>query len=340
MLDGETLSLDARATVLSCSSIGLARGSDVRPFGPRGWSRLADRLAERGGSPGGLVGMSRLDLETLFGPDSADDVDRLDRLLSRSGQLGFELERLATLGIWVRTTADAGYPARLRSRLGADAPPVLFGAGEPSLLDRGGVAIIGSRDVDDEALDFTRRLADAVARASELVISGGARGVDQVSMTAAFEAGGSVVGVLPEGVERRIRESTARAAIAQGLAAVASPWHPAAGFSAGAAMARNKIVYALSDVAVVVSSSQGSGGTWAGAMEALDADWVPVLVRQGEGVPEGNRALISRGGRPIDFGTIESSVTALELIAAAGPAERRVAEEPAPFEQQELALRE
>jgi predicted Rossmann fold nucleotide-binding protein DprA/Smf involved in DNA uptake len=340
MFDGETLSLDARAIVLSCSSIGLPRGGDVRPFGPRAWHRLAHRLTELGGQPGALVGMSLVDLRSLLGEDSADDVERLDGLLSRSGQLGFELERLATLGIWVRTTADADYPSRLRSRLGPDAPPVLFGAGEPPLLDRGGVAIVGSRDVDDAALDLTRRLAGAVARASEVVISGGARGVDQVSMTAAFESGGLVVGVLPEGVERRIRESTTRAAVAQGIAAIASPWHPAAGFSAGAAMARNKIVYALSDVAVVVSSSHGSGGTWAGAVEALDAGWVPVLVSQGVGVPEGNAALISRGGRSIDLASIEAAVSAVDLIAAGGPVERRVAEAPAPFEQQELALRD
>ena len=57
-----------------------------------------------------------------------------------------------------------------------------------------------------------------------------------------------------------------------------SPYHPTAGFSAGAAMGRNKLVYALSDVAVVVSSGQASGGTWTGASEALKAGWVPVLV--------------------------------------------------------------
>jgi predicted Rossmann fold nucleotide-binding protein DprA/Smf involved in DNA uptake len=105
-------------------------------------------------------------------------------------------------------------------------------------------------------------------------------------------------------------------------------------------MARNKVIYALSDVAVVVSSAQGSGGTWAGAVAALEAGWVPVLVRGGGEVPDGNRSLIARGGRRIDLAAIEGPVTAVELIAAADPGERRVAEVAAPYEQQEFALRE
>ena len=224
------------------------------------------------------------------------------------------------------------------TRLGPDAPPVLFGAGDRSLLDRGGVAIVGSRDVDDAGTEAANLLASAVARGGAVVVSGGARGVDQVSMAAAFEAGGSVVGVLPEGVERRIRESTTRQAIADGLAVVVSPYHPAAGFSAGAAMARNKLIYALSDAAVVISSASGSGGTWAGAVQALDHDWVPVLVRSGADVPAGNEDLIARGARPIDLSSIGEVADADALLEAAGPSVARVAESPVPYEQQDLSL--
>ena len=63
----------------------------------------------------------------------------------------------------------------------------------------------------------------------------------------------------------------------EGLATLVSPFEPSTGFSAGAAMARNKLIYALADVAVVVSSAVGEGGTWSGADEALKGGWVPVL---------------------------------------------------------------
>jgi predicted Rossmann fold nucleotide-binding protein DprA/Smf involved in DNA uptake len=340
MLDAETPSLDARAIVLTCSSLGLPRGAPTKPFGPRGWARIADRLSQRGGEPGSLLAMTDQELGQLFDDPKPDDADRLGRLLARSGQLGFELDRLASLGIWVRTLADAGYPSRLRTRLGPDAPPVLFGAGETSLLERGGVGIVGSRDVDDDGADAARHLAAAVARGNDVVVSGGARGVDQVSMAVAFEAGGSVVGVLPEGVERRIREASTRQALADGVAAVVSPYHPGAGFSAGAAMARNKIVYGLSDVTVVIDAVLERGGTWTGAVEALEAGWVPVLVRTGSGRSTGNAALVARGGRPIDIASIGDTTTADALLTAAGPSIESVAEVAAPYEQQELTLTE
>jgi hypothetical protein len=60
-----------------------------------------------------------------------------------------------------------------------------------------------------------------------------------------------------------------------------TPNLPTAGFSVGGAMGRNKIIYGLADFAVVVSSDFQTGGTWAGAVEALKGGWCPVFVREG-----------------------------------------------------------
>ena len=244
----------------------------------------------------------------------AGEADRIARLLARSGQLAFELDRLQSRGVWVVTIADQAYPARLRDRLGAAAPPVLFGSGSAALLDAGGVAIVGSRDADDVALAFAERLAAAVVRGGSSVVSGGARGIDTAAMRAAHQAGGSAIGVLPEGVERRLRDPSTRAAVAGGRAVVVSPYHPSAGFSVGAAMGRNKLIYALSDVAVVVSSADGSGGTWTGAVEALKGGWVPVLVRDGAGVPVGNRSLLALGAAPLTPEALADEMRPPDLI--------------------------
>ncbi len=61
------------------------------------------------------------------------------------------------------------------------------------------------------------------------------------------------------------------------------------GFSVGAAMGRNKIIYGASDYSVVVSSDYQKGGTWAGAVETLTAGWCPVFVRSGTSVGPGNK---------------------------------------------------
>jgi predicted Rossmann fold nucleotide-binding protein DprA/Smf involved in DNA uptake len=64
-------------------------------------------------------------------------------------------------------------------------------------------------------------------------------------------------------------------------------------------MARNRLVYALSEVTVVVATDLESGGTWAGATEALKKKNGDVAVWVGEGSGPGNDALASLGARPI-----------------------------------------
>ena len=80
---------------------------------------------------------------------------------------------------------------------------------------------------------------------------------------------------------------------------LASPYAPDARFSAASALGRNKIVYALSKVTFVVTAENGSGGTWAGASEAIDRRYAPVASWVGSGAPAGNHTLVRRGATPI-----------------------------------------
>jgi predicted Rossmann fold nucleotide-binding protein DprA/Smf involved in DNA uptake len=64
-------------------------------------------------------------------------------------------------------------------------------------------------------------------------------------------------------------------------------------------MARNKLVYALSEVTVVVATDLESGGTWAGATEALKKGNGQVAVWAGDGAGPGNDALIRLGATPL-----------------------------------------
>ena len=335
MIDFETLSPDAHAIVLLCTSLGeIESGSRVRPLGPVAYSDLAERLRRQSfQGPRDLIGLDADAISRSLGIplDAAAD---LERRLDRAGRIGFEFDRLRSNGVWFVTIADESYPETLRRRLGASAPPVLFGTGDDQLLRTGGIAIVGSRDVDDEATAFTERLATAAGLGATPVVSGGARGIDVTAMRAAFEAGGTVVGVLPEGVERRLREGSTRSAVAAGRAVLVSPYHPMAAFSAGAAMGRNKLIYALADVAVVVSSTEGSGGTWTGAIEALKGAWVPILVRSGSDVPPGNAALVARGASALPEDSIPSMLTSRDLLDMTVPT--RVAEAEPGYGQQRL----
>src|SRR5213594_4019382 len=104
---------------------------------------------------------------------------------------------------------------------------------------------------------------------------------------------------MADSLERTVRQPDVRQFILEGRLALITPYVPTAGFSVGAAMGRNKLIYGLADYGVVVSSEFQTGGTWAGATEALKAGWRPVFVRTGDGVPQGNRELVKLGAQSI-----------------------------------------
>ncbi len=227
------------------------------------------------------------------------DQARVDALLARSTAMAFELDRLAQSGITVLSALDGNYPDRLRRRLGDAAPPLLYVAGDPALFTREALAIVGSRGVSSRAAEVARHAARRAVGERLAVVSGGASGVDQLAMSSAWDAGGVVIGVLSEGLDRPLRLRENRTAVLEDRALLCSPYRPSAGFSVGNAMARNKLVYAQSTVAFVVATDEGSGGTWAGATEALKKRFVPVAVWMGVDSGPGNAALVERGARAV-----------------------------------------
>ena len=60
-------------------------------------------------------------------------------------------------------------------------------------------------------------------------------------------------------------------------------------------MGRNKIIYGLSRCTIVVASDHETGGTWAGATEALKNGYGRVASWMGPGGGAGNSALVQHG---------------------------------------------
>jgi predicted Rossmann fold nucleotide-binding protein DprA/Smf involved in DNA uptake len=223
---------------------------------------------------------------------------RLEKLLGRGVQLGFAVEEWQRSGLWIVSRSDPEYPARYKNHLKEKAPPLLFGAGDKALLQGGGLAIVGSRNIDVEGEDFTRHVAEKCAYCRVPVVSGGARGVDQIAMRSALEAGGQTIGILAENLLKASIERHARYAIADGRLLLISPYHPQARFTVGTAMGRNKLIYGLADYGLIVSAEHKKGGTWAGAEEELKRDKpIAVFVRTGDKVPAGNKKLLELGAQ-------------------------------------------
>jgi len=290
-----TYSDDSLAIMLLCTQLGLSKDSELKRLTLKEWNSLASLIhtspLER---PGNLLGMAEEDIRKKLGINNGLSV-RISQLLNRGGSLAVALERYGSLGVFALTRADDGYPTRLRSRLKQPAPPVLFYAGEKMLLDQPGIAVVGSRNVDEAGQDCAILVGHACAFSGKVLFSGGARGVDSISMQAALENRGTAVGIIVHSLLKAIRSPQNRDALQRGDLCLATPYSPEAGFNVGNAMGRNKLIYACSDYAIVVASDAEKGGTWAGATENLKRGWVPLFARDSEDVPEGNRKLMEMG---------------------------------------------
>jgi predicted Rossmann fold nucleotide-binding protein DprA/Smf involved in DNA uptake len=334
------LSANSQAITLLCSALALPRDSDMKPLSPTEWSSLATTIHRSDlQRPGELLGLDpealreRLEL-------SRNAAERVSALLARGGQLALELDRLAGRGIWVVTRADDAYPPLIKERLKATAPPLFFGAGRPELLLEQAIAVVGSRDADESSLSFASLLARRCAETGFAVVSGAARGVDSTAMVAAADAGGNAIGFVADALEKMTRRQDLREHLVDGNMALASPYHPAAGFTVGNAMRRNRLIYSQAEAAVVVAAARENGGTRGGALENQKAGWTPLFVRADSDAPAGNRDLLDRGGLPLRRDDLDDLAALKQLLArAAVEGQRQVMSlDDAPLEQPPQAV--
>jgi DNA processing protein len=293
-----TLSANTQAILLLTAPLIAGRGpSSSELLSPGEYKRLARHLREIQRQPADLVSPDAAELLRVCQP--VIDEARLQRLLGRGFLLSQVVERWQARAIWVVSRADAKYPRRLKARLREDAPAVIYGCGDMNLLESGGLAVVGSRHVDDSLIDYTMAVGRLAARARRALVSGGAKGIDQAAMRGALEAGGKVSGVLADSLEKTTMSREHRNLLLAGQLVLISPYDPSAGFNVGNAMQRNKLIYALADASLVVSSDLNKGGTWAGAIEQLEKlKFVPVFVRSTSGSSPGLQALRSKGALP------------------------------------------
>jgi len=294
------LSADTQAILLLCGHFGkIKKDNEIKPLTPSEYARLAKWLQAQNMRPSDLLNTaSAVKIKHLV--DKTITAGRLLALLMRGGALALAVEAWTNKGLWVISRSDNIYPMRLKKQLGQAAPPIFYGVGQLALLQKGGLAVVGSREVDKQIVDFTKRVAKKSAQQRMTIISGGARGVDTEAMLTALIHGGTAVGVLAESLARAAVVGKYREALREERLVLISPFDPDTGFNVGNAMARNKYIYALSDWAVVVNSGYQEGGTWAGAQENLKAQWVPLFVRKDESMPVGNQELLNQGAIAID----------------------------------------
>jgi hypothetical protein len=97
--------------------------------------------------------------------------------------------------------ADPHYPKALRSL--PQPPPILHVQGRLELLERPGIAVVGTRRHTTYGRDATVSLVLGLVRAGYVILSGLARGIDSIAHRTALDVGGDTVGVLGTGLDLR-----------------------------------------------------------------------------------------------------------------------------------------
>jgi DNA processing protein len=298
-----------QAILLLCSYFNKNESRNVKPLTPTEYSRLAAWLHQNQCTPADFLTREEELLSQWNDPKNKITKERLASLLQRAASMGFALEKWQQQNVWVLSRASQDYPKVLRDKLGDTRAPLLYCIGNKTLLTTQGIGFVGSRDTNQNDEAFTQALAQQAVNQGFTIVSGGAKGVDQTSMNAALDAGGSAIGILADSLLKSATKSQYRTALQEGRLLLITPYYPEASFSTGSAMGRNKYIYALSK-GVVVAKSDETGGTWAGATENLKKQWVPLWVRDIE--QSGNQKLLELGGQAlselkVDFNELQAN---------------------------------
>ncbi len=152
------------------------------------------------------------------------------------------------------------YPRRLQDLY--DPPDSLYIYGDASLLKKPMIAIVGSRNASPEGLKNARYLAQGLARAGALIVSGMAMGIDSAAHHAVIELGSghftaAILGTGLDIVYPRQNINLSRAIGQQGLLISELPM--GTGPKAWHFPRRNRIIAALSYGVVVVEAAKRSG---------------------------------------------------------------------------------
>lgn len=163
------------------------------------------------------------------------------------------------LNISILTLQDAAYPGRLKNIY--DPPCLLYYKGRMSSFDEeAAIAVVGTRDCSPYGVACAEKLSYGLASGGALIVTGLAAGVDAAAARGALRGGGTVAGVVGNGLDiaypyenRYLYEDVAAAGV------LISEYPPGTRPAASHFPVRNRILSGLSLAALVVEAKERSG---------------------------------------------------------------------------------
>jgi DNA processing protein len=148
-------------------------------LGPLTFQRL---IARYGTAEAALDGALRMSRRAIAPADSAEE----------------ELDGCDRIGARLIAACEPAFPALLAEL--DPCPPVVSIHGDPAILDRPTIALVGARDASAAGIAIAGDLARALGEAGVTIVSGLARGIDAAAHRASLATG--TVGVLAGGIDQ------------------------------------------------------------------------------------------------------------------------------------------
>jgi DNA processing protein len=226
------------------------------------------------------------------------------------------------------------YPSQLRQIY--NAPLGLFYRGDPSLLNRSQIAIVGSRQATRSGISNAHCFAVGLTSAGVLVTSGLAKGIDSAAHRGALDINGNTTAVMATGIDQvypRKNDALYQQIVEQGL--VISEFPPGTQPRPEYFPQRNRIISGLSLGTLVVEAGLRSGSLITarlaaeqgrevfavpGSINATSSKGCHYLLRQGAGLVENVEDIVQELNIP---GSVDRSMpmapTRLPADLAADP---------------------
>lgn len=288
------MNANSQAIIIFCSS--LCTTYNAEPLSTAKWNELAQKLLKHKLQPKDILNFSVHDFRTELELDE-DYSCRLIRLIDRSHLLFSELWRYESQGIRICTRADLEYPVNLKRKLGLKCPPIFYFAGDIRILTHKFIGYAGSRNINDDDVNFTRITVKKTCEHNFCVVSGGARGTDYIAAQSSLSEGIPAAEYVSGNLSALLKKRDVMKSISEGKRLILSENIPEAKFHVWDATNRNKYIYAQSDSAIIIRSDT-KGGTWSGANENLNHKWCTLFCRDID--YPGNKELIRLGAIPIN----------------------------------------
>lgn len=260
---------------------------------------------------------SGLQVSDLVSCQSLQDMSILKKLQSKltsslsqqdEDKIYKEFEHLENNRVKILHPELSDFPIKLKQfgrKYGISA--VLYARGYTPLANIPSISIVGSRNVEESALFIASKLAKDLAYEGYNIVSGYAKGIDSAAHLGALEAEGTTTIVLSLGILNFEAKKDFKPWFSARNTLVLSQFNPTDKWMARHAMARNKLVCALSDATIVIASGKEvddrgkMSGTFDAAKTAMNMN-IPVFVLSPncfDVPPKGNDDLIQLGGHAI-----------------------------------------